>query len=72
MYAENDNYEASKNEIQNASNRYNEMMKDTNYIKNSSYNLNKILVEIEELKSAINLENIALIRIRFVNFIEEL
>ena len=72
VYAENDNYEASKNEIQNASNRYNEMMKDTNYIKNSSYNLNKILVEIEELKSAINLENIALIRIRFVNFIEEL
>ena len=72
VYAENENYEASKNEIQNASNRYNEMMKDTNYIKNSSYNLNKILVEIEELKSAINLENIALIRIRFVNFIEEL
>lgn len=72
VYAENDNYEASKNEIQNASNRYNEMMKDTNYIKNSSYNLNKILVEIEELRSAINLENIALIRIRFVNFIEEL
>ena len=36
VYAENDNYEASKNEIQNASNRYNEMMKDTNYIKNSS------------------------------------
>lgn len=72
VYAENENYEASKNEIQNASNRYNEMMKDTNYIKNSSYNLNKILVEIEELRSAINLENIALIRIRFVNFIEEL
>ena len=47
-------------------------MNDTNYIKDSSYNLNKILVEIEELKSAINLENIALIRIRFVNFIEEL
>ena len=72
VYAENDNYEASKNEIQNASNRYNEMMKDTNYIKDSRYNLNKILVEIEELRSAINLENIALIRIRFVNFIEEL
>lgn len=72
VYAENENYEASKNEIQNASNRYNELMNDTNYIKNSSYNLNKILVEIEELKSAINLENIALIRIRFVNFIEEL
>ena len=48
------------------------MMQDTEYIKNSSYNLNKILVEIEELKSAINLGNIDLIRIRFVNFIEEL
>ena len=72
VYAENENYEASKSEIQNASNRYNELMNDTNYIKDSRYNLNKILVEIEELRSAINLENIALIRIRFVNFIEEL
>lgn len=70
--AEAGNFENSRNEIQNASNKYNEMMQDTEYIKNSSYNLNKILVEIEELKSAINLGNIDLIRIRFVNFIEEL
>lgn len=70
--AEAGNFENSRNEIQNASDKYNEMMQDTEYIKNSSYNLNKILVEIEELKSAINLENIDLIRIRFVNFIEEL
>ena len=48
------------------------MMNDVNYSKENSYNLNKIFVEIEELKSAINLENLPLIRIRFVNFIEEM
>lgn len=70
--AEESDFESSKNEIQNASNKYNDMMNDVNYSKENAYNLNKVFVEIEELKSAINLENLPLIRIRFVNFIEEI
>ena len=70
--AEEGDFESSKNEIQNASNKYNDMMNDVNYSKENAYNLNKVFVEIEELKSAINLENLPLIRIRFVNFIEEI
>ena len=65
-------FENSKNEIQNASDKYNEMINDIEYSKNNAYNLNKVLVELEELRAAIILENISLIRIRFVNFIEEL
>ena len=70
--AEEGNFESSKNEIKNASDKYSDMMNDVNYSKENSYNLNKIFVEIEELKSAINLENLPLIRIKFVNFIEEI
>lgn len=70
--AEEGNFESSKNEIKNASDKYSDMMNDVNYSKENSYNLNKIFVEIEELKSAIDLENLPLIRIRFVNFIEEI
>lgn len=65
-------FDNAKQEIQNASDKYNEMIKDVNYSSNNQYNLNKIAVEIEELKSAINLENILLVRMRFVNFIEEM
>lgn len=65
-------FDSAKQEIQNASDKYNEMIKDVNYSSNNQYNLNKIVVEIEELKSAINLENILLVRMRFVNFMEEM
>jgi hypothetical protein len=68
-YAENKDWNNAKIEAQNVSNKYNELMNDIDYAENNIYNLNKVLVEIEELKSAINTENIDLVKLKFINSI---
>ena len=62
----------AKVSIQNVENKYAEMMNDVNYIKENSYNLNKVYVLIQELKSAINLENINLVNLKYISLIEKL
>lgn len=68
-YAENNDWNNAKIEVQNVANKYNEMMNNIEYAEDNIYNLNKILVEVEELKSAIDTENIDLVRLRFVNIL---
>ena len=61
----------AKTTIGLAETKYKEMMEDVDYMKQQSYNLNKIYILIEELKNAINLEEVDLARIKYINFIEK-
>jgi hypothetical protein len=69
-YTENKEWNNAKIEVQNVSNKYNEMMNNIEYAENNIYDLNKVLVEIEEFKSAINTENIDLVRLKFISILQ--
>jgi hypothetical protein len=69
-YAENTNWDSAKIEVQNVSDKYNEMMNNIEYAENNIYDLNKVLVEIEEFKSAINTGNIDLVRVKFASIFQ--
>lgn len=64
-------WEDAKKTIQEAENKYKTMMDDVDYIKEYSYNLNKVFVLIGELKNAIELEEIELTKVKYINFIEK-
>ncbi len=64
-------WDNAKNSIVLAESKYNEMMNNVDYMKEYSNNLNKIYVLIEELKNAIELEEVELTKVKFVNFIEK-
>jgi len=66
------NWEEAKTIIQYAEDKYKIMMNDIEYMKENSYNLNKIYILIEELKNAINTENINLVKLKYIKLIEEL
>lgn len=51
--------------------KYNEMMNNVDYMKENSNKLNKIYVLLEELKNAIELEEVELTKVKFVNLIEK-
>ena len=57
--------------LKKAENKYRTMMDDVDYIKEYSYNLNKVFVLIGELKNAIELEEIELTKVKYINFIEK-
>lgn len=65
-------WEDAKGSIQNVENKYAEMMNDVDYMKENSYNLNKVYILIQELKSAINLENINLVNLKYISLIENI
>lgn len=65
-----DNWTDAKTTIQDAENKYKEMMNDVDYMKENSYKLNKVYVLIEEFKNVINLENIELVNMKYINLIE--
>ena len=72
VYANLLNWEVANEMINSAENRYKEMMDDVDYMKEYSYNLNKIFVLLNELKNAINLQELKLTRLKYVNFIEKI
>lgn len=64
-------WDTAKNTITLAEAKYNEMMNNVDYMKEYSNNLNKIYVLLEELKNAIELQEIELTKVKFINFIEK-
>ncbi len=64
-------WDTAKNTIVLAEAKYNEMMNNVDYMKEYSNNLNKIYVLLEELKNAIELQEVELTKVKFVNFIEK-
>lgn len=65
-------WENAKTTIGIAETKYKEMMDDVNYMKDYSYNLNKIYILIEEMKNTIDLQEADLTRIKYINFIEKI
>lgn len=55
-----------------AETKYKEMMDDVDYMKEYYYNLNKIFILLSELKNAIDLQELELVKIKYVNFIEKI
>ncbi|MBR3614073.1 MAG: hypothetical protein IKL55_02715 [Clostridia bacterium] len=72
VYANLLDWEQAKNTINSAEVMYREMMDDVDYMKEYSYNLNKIFILINEQKNAIEVEEIELTKIKYVNFIEKI
>lgn len=66
------NWEMAKSVLDSAEIKYKEMMDDVDYMKEYSYNLNKIFVLLSEVKNAIYLEELELTKIKYVNFIEKI
>ena len=64
-------WQSAKTTIGLAETKYKEMMEDVNYMKDQSYNLNKVYILLEESKNAINLQEADLARIKYINFIEK-
>lgn len=71
-YANMLDWENAKNTIDLAMNKYNEMTDNVEYMTEYSYNLNKVYILIGELKTAIDLEEIELTKVKYVNFIEKI
>ena len=64
-------WDEAKKTILETENKYKTMMDNVDYIKEYSYNLNKVFVLIGELRNAIELEELELTNIKYVNFIEK-
>ena len=65
-------WENAKSTILLAEDKYKEMIDDIDYMKEYSYNLNKVYILVEETKNAIELEELDLTRIKYINFIEKI
>ena len=72
VYANSLDWGNAKNTIASAETKYKEMMDDVDYMKEYSYNLNKVYILVGELKNAIDLEEIELTKIKYINFIEKI
>ncbi len=71
VFAYMEDWDSAKNTINLAESKYNEMMNDTNFMKEYSNDLNKIFILLEEVKSAVQTEEIELIKNKYINFIEK-
>lgn len=72
VFANRSEWDEAKKAILEAENKYKTMMDNVDYIKEYSYNLNKVFVLIGELRNAIELEELELTNIKYVNFIEKI
>ncbi len=66
------NWAEAKITIQTAVDQYNTMMNDVDYMQAKSYKLNRVYVLLGEVKNAIDIENLELLNVKFVNFIEKM
>ena len=62
----------AKNTIESAESKYKEMMDDVDYMKEYSYNLNKVYVLLGELKNVVYAEELELTKMKYINFIEKI
>ena len=65
-------WENSKLIIEMAESKYTEMINDANFIKYYSYDINKIYVLLEEMKNVIEMEELELTKIKYINFVEKI
>lgn len=65
-------WEEAKNAVNLAESKYKEMMDDVDYMREYSYNLNKVYILLEEFKNAVDIEEIELARQKYINFIEKI
>ncbi len=70
-YANSLQWEEAKNTVGLAESKYKEMMDDVDYMKEYSYNLNKIYVLLGEYKNAVDIEELELCKQKYINFIEK-
>ena len=71
VYANLFDWESASTGINLADAKYKEMMDDVDYMKEYSYKLNKIFILLSEIKNAISLQELELVKIKYVNFIEK-
>lgn len=71
-FANMEDWEVARSTIQSAIDKYSEMMNDVDYMQARSYSLNKVYVLLGEVKNAIDTENLELVKLKFVNFIEKI
>lgn len=62
----------AKNTVLLAETKYKEMMDNIEYMKEYSYNLNKVYVLLEEFKNAVDIEEVELSKQKYINFIEKI
>lgn len=67
-----DEWESAKTEINSVIQKYKELMKDNSYAEENGYNLNKIYVLLEEYNNSIDTQNYNLVKIKYLNTIENL
>lgn len=72
VYANLLDWENAKKTINDAETKYKIMMDDIDYMKEYSYNLNKVFVLLGEIKNSIEIEELELTKIKYVNFIEKI
>ena len=65
-------WENAKATIELAENKYKEMMDDVDYMKEYAHNLNRVYILIGEMKKSIELEELELTKIKYINFIEKM
>ena len=65
-----DNWDEATNLVNQALEKYLSLMNNVDYIENNSYKMNKIYVLIGELKNAVDIKNIDLVKLKFVTYIE--
>lgn len=66
------NVELAKNQIAEAETRYSEKMKDVNYVQNNEYNVNKVYILLQELKSAVDSGSQELVRTKYLLLVDEM
>lgn len=66
-----ENWSEAKVMIQSAVDKYNTMMDDIEYMQENAYKLNKTYILLGEVKNAIDSENMKIVNLKFVNFIEK-
>lgn len=64
-------WDNAKNTANLAETKYKEMMDNVDYMKEYSYNLNNIYILVGEFKNAVNLEEVELVKQKYINFIEK-
>ena len=72
IYANLQDWENAKSTIDMAETKYKQMMDNIEYMKEYSYNLNKVYILVEEIKSSINQQQLDLSKIKYINFIEKI
>lgn len=71
-YAINGDWGNSNNEVLNVEKKYNEMISNSSYIEENTYNINKLYILIQEYKTAIDTNNFELVRLKFIPLVSEI